>query len=294
MAVTLFAAATLLVEFSEFGSRVTMTFSAFLLLAFNLFTVASADVAVVSLIGGELSLEDELAIVETRDKLYSESGTRRGLRIPRQERTLAYSCADLCTGWPKGHCIVWQSSCRGYRRRANEVAQANNVGETKNSRQLSITSPDCQAKIKEVYLAMQTAVSTAAMETIQTTTNFMCYNECQVTGFALWNADTDIVVNPFSEDGSMICKNEFTFSFEAIADDCVGSVKFQLTKDSVLVLDRTEYTAPYALFGNRMSDFRGPNAVGLQDLASGAYVLTATPDNDVSMSKTITFTLMDC
>ena len=271
-----------------------MKLSAFLLVASHLFAAASADVAVVSLIGGELSLEDELAIVEARDQLFSAGDTRRNLRIPQKQRSLPYSCTDWCTGWPKGHCYIWKPACKGYRRRTHEIAQENNVEETKKGRQLSITSPDCQAKIEEVYLAMQTAVSSAAEKTIQTTTNFLCYSECQVTDFALWNANTDVVTNPSFDNGTIICKNEYIFSFEAIADDCVDSVKFELTKDSELVFDRVEYTAPYALFGNQMSDFRGPSAVGLHDLATGDYVLTAIPDNDKSISRTVTFTLMDC
>ena len=239
-------------------------------------------------------MEDEQAITDARDELFSTGGTRRRLRNPQNERLLAYKCQAWCMGWPRGHCVVWKPQCRGYRRRMEEITSPENVDKVKNVRQLQITSPECQSKITEAFVAMQLAVSADAEPVIQSTTNFLCYDECQITGFALWNANCDVVTRHKIVNGTLICRQDYEFSIEAITDDCVDSVNFKLTKDSVSVFGRVERNAPYTLFGNRKSDIDGPSAVGLQNMATGTYLLTATPDNDPSLSTTISFTLMDC
>lgn len=263
------------------------------LAAASLVSVAAAKTVVVSYVEAPLD-EPEGIKIETA---LSNLGTRRALRGAQDERDLGYSCSSLCSGWPKWQCYVVYRHCR--RRQLDEISAPNEEEEEAHMpkfRELSTLTPDCQSKIDETKATMQAAVSTDTEPIIQYSTDFMCYKECMVNDFALWNADCDVITRPTITDGAKICMNDYQWSVEAIVDDCVDSVKFELKKGSTLLRDRTENSPRYVLFGNEQGDYAGPASVGLNNnnMGAGSYTVTATPDGDTELTKTITFELMEC
>jgi len=269
------------------------------LVAATLASVASAGLAVVAYVEAPLDETEGVKIEAALNNLSGDS-TRRGLRAPQDERDLfdRSRCYNWCSGWPYYQCYVRYSTCTyNARRQLDEISASEEEEDDaprRNFRELSVNSPECQTKIRETFAAMQAAVSAGAAPIIQKSTKFICHEECMLNGFQLVNTDCDVVSRPTITDGALICKNDYQWSFEAIVDDCVASVKFVLKKDSVKVFDRVENQARYTLFGNNQGDYFGPSQVGLHTMDAGSYTLTATPDGDTELTKTIMFELMEC
>ena len=272
---------------------------AFLIVA-TLSSRATAELAVVSYINGVLSTADTQAVEQAVSTLSSTPGTRRALRMGDRSLWTA-KCSRYCSGWPKNQCYIVYSSCT-VRRSLHGLAAGTEdepeedvtAASRPNVRALAVSSPACDAKIAATSSALMTAVSADGQPIIASSTSFLCFEDCTITNFVLWNADCDVVTRPSINDGAMICRNDYGFNIQALTDDCVDSVRFQLIKDSVVVFQRLENSGRYTLFGNIGTDLNGPAAVGLQNLAAGSYTVTATPDNYADLSQSITFTLMDC
>lgn len=277
--------------------RVVAAFHLFLvaLLAANFPARVSADLTVVSYINGVLSTEDTAAVEQVVASLSPPGGARRGLR--NQERDLwSAFCDRACVGWPKNQCYIMYSKCvwRGRRISGIENEEAADEMPRPNYRELAVSSSECDSKVTIASDAMVAAVSLDGKSTIVNSTSFLCFANCAITGFRLWNADCDRVTRPSIQDGALICRNDYAFSIEILAEACVDNVRFRLSRDSAVLVERSEGTAPYTLFGNRQGDVEGPAAVGLANMAAGAYTLTAIPDSDPDLTMSIAFTLMDC
>ena len=272
---------------------------AFLVVA-TLSSRATAELAVVSYINGVLSTADTQAVELAVSTLSSTPGTRRALRTGDRNLWTA-KCSRYCSGWPKDQCYIVYSSCT-VRRSLHGLAAGTEdepeedvtAASRPNVRALAVSSPACDAKIAATSSALMTAVSADGQPLIVNSTSFLCFEDCTITNFVLWNADCDVVTRPSINDGAMICRNDYGFNIQVLTDDCVDSVSFQLVKDSVVVFQRLENSGRYTLFGNIGTNLNGPDAVGLQNLAEGSYTLTATPDNYADLAQSITFTLMDC
>ena len=286
------------IEFDDF-MRVVAAFPLLLvsLLAAFYPTRVSADLTVVSYINGVLSTEDTAALEQVVANFEpSSGGARRALR--NQDRHLwSNFCNRVCTGWPRSQCYVMYSKCTTGRRRSLpgiEVEAETEEMLRPNYRELAVSSSECDSKMTIASDAMVAAVSPAGQAIIVNSTSFLCFADCMITGFRLWNADCDRVTRPSITDGALICRNDYAFTIEVLTERCVNNVRFQLSQGSVVLLERSEGTPPYTLFGNKQADLEGPAAVGLADMAPGAYTLTATPDSDPDLTKSISFTLMDC
>jgi len=268
-----------------------------LLTASSLLSVASATVFVVATTPWPLPEEDAVAVEARLANLTAEAlpDTRRSLRSQQNDRSLL-SCSRLCRGFPADSCYLVYRWCYLYRRHMEEISEDVEEDYSELQRR-ELLSPEedaeCQVKIAQVQEQMEMAVSNETLPIINGT-NFICYEECEINGFALWNADCDDQSRPSITDGALICKNDYDFSIEAVVDGCVESVTFQLFGPSGNSrMYRQENSAPFHSFGNSGAEITGASGFGLT-LQAGTYTLTATPDDDIAMTQSITFDLVEC
>ena len=287
-------------------------FSFLFLTAALLVPVVSASRTVLSSNNGDLTQPDQDAIFLAGQQLYEEGGTRRGLRRRQDDRELqewdwvsAAYCATWCQGWAPGHCWVWLSPCFSWewylgRRHTQEISNTAAVPEeklikpSKNVREL-VNTAECDALISQALQTMEGAVSDQGLPVVDNST-FTCYEICTLyDGFSLWNAHCNYVSRTSITDGALICANDYEFSIEVLADDCVDTVTFQLTGPNGYTHDHTEYNAPYTVFGDDgEGDVHGSLLNSNQPLEVGTYYLTATPDEDSGLATTLTFELIEC
>ena len=269
------------------------------LLAASLFAVATGELYVVSTIPELLDQSDVNAIYEAGAEIFGE---RRGLRTQQEERELAtgYTCLNLCQGWPRGQCWVWKRECfkfelyYGSRRRTNEISAPDAAPKEQrkpNVRQLTYDEEECQNLITEVLGIMEDAVSPEAVPIVDRS-QFACEEACGLTSeFALWNAHCNNKSRPSITDGTKICANDYEFSMEAFPSSCSPiSVAFELTStdNGDYSHTRTEYYPPFTVYGDKDGDVHGRN------LSPGTYLLTATPDGDSDLMKSINFEVIQC
>jgi len=232
-------------------------------------------------------------------------GERRGLRTQQEERELAtaYTCQNLCQAWPIGHCWVWRRECfrfdlyYGSRRHTKEIAAADATLKEQqrkpNVRQLTFDEEECQTLITEVLGIMEDAVSPEAVPIVDRSQfTWTCEETCGLTSeFALWNAHCNHKSRPSITDGTKICANDYEFSIEAFPSSCRPmSVAFDLrsTDSGGYSHTKTEYYPPFTVYGDQDGDVHGTN------LSPGKYLLTATPDGDSNLMKSISFEVIQC
>jgi hypothetical protein len=215
---------------------------------------------------------------------------RRNLRTKR--RLDPIWCKAACVGFPPGKCDLVYSGCPNTRRRDEEVTpveQEEPSNEVGDPRELTATS--CPGRIADINTALNTlqpSMSTDCQAVLGAPRNFTCFEvNCQITSFALWNADADTVSVANFPNGGSFCKSSFNFGIEAITESCVRSVSFQITGPGYSS-SRLENTYRWMSFGNSGNDIFGTK------LNAGTYTLTAYPDLDPARSKTLTFTVNNC
>jgi hypothetical protein len=113
--------------------------------------------------------------------------------------------------------------------------------------------------------------------------------ECHITGFALWNADTeklDTAVLP--SNGTKICST-FKPNFEAVTNFHIGDVNYLVKNDKGFIYTRREWDTPYFAFGNT-----GYTDIYSKQLDVGNYTLTAVAIAAPTKSVTIKFEIVPC
>ena len=113
-------------------------------------------------------------------------------------------------------------------------------------------------------------------------------SSCGITQLDLWNGATDKLASSKMVDGMTIC-NSLEMAIDAITDKCVTNVKFLLTGPDQYTYTRTEKLAPFFLFGNS-----GTAVSGQKLSTAGAYTVTAIPNGQMELTKTILFNVKIC
>jgi hypothetical protein len=217
---------------------------------------------------------------------------RRNLRTDR--RLDPVWCKAACLGFPPGKCDLVYSGCPNTRRRDEEftpVEEEEPSNEVGNPRELTATS--CTERISQINTALDTlqpSMSTDCQAVLGAPRSFTCFEvNCQITSFALWNADADTVSVANFPNGGSFCKSAFKFAFEAVTESCVQSASFQITGQGYKS-NRAESASPWMSFGKNGN---GNDKSG-KSLKAGNYTLTAYPDLDPARSKSLTFTVNNC
>jgi carbonic anhydrase len=115
--------------------------------------------------------------------------------------------------------------------------------------------------------------------------------ECDsIVRLDLWNADTDTLNRTNVLNGAVVCREDFAFSIQAVVSlgNCVNRLRFTLRGPNGYSYTNTERTAPYFLFTNLGSAIKG------RTLSPGTYTLTATPNNKLDETKSLTFEVKRC
>jgi hypothetical protein len=96
--------------------------------------------------------------------------------------------------------------------------------------------------------------------------------DCErIERFDLWNGETDTLNRTNVLNGTVLCREDFRFSIQAVValNNCVDNVRFTL-RGPDYDYSNTERTAPYFLFTNQ-----GPEIEG-RSLSPGNYTLVAS------------------
>jgi Eukaryotic-type carbonic anhydrase len=106
----------------------------------------------------------------------------------------------------------------------------------------------------------------------------------------LWNANTDTLNRTNVLNGAVVCREDFGFSIQAIVPlgDCVDRVRFTLRGPRGYSFTNTERVAPNFLFTNSGSAIAG------RTLSAGNYTLTATPNNKIDETESLTLEVKRC
>jgi hypothetical protein len=105
----------------------------------------------------------------------------------------------------------------------------------------------------------------------------------------LWNAETDTLNRTNVLNGTVLCREDFRFSIQAVValNNCVTRVRFTL-RGPDYDYSNTELIAPYFLFTNV-----GPDIAG-RSLSPGNYTLTAYPNNATTKTKFLFLSVKRC
>jgi hypothetical protein len=110
---------------------------------------------------------------------------------------------------------------------------------------------------------------------------------CVIRGLNLWNGMTNQRTISNFGNGTHVCTN-FEVAIEATTNQCVDYVALKLTGPNNFIYDKVESNAPFFLFGNKGTDVLG------QTLSIGRYTVTASPNGNGNLKRTITFTVREC
>jgi len=286
--------------------KVSVTF--LLLTASAFLSVVSAEVFVVLTTPEPLSPNEATAVEGAIGELLiaEDEEPNNGVRLLRsqqEDRSLGsfqhYKCNKWCAGWPPCQCYLYKRECKyNVRRELLQDTSTNAVEQPlePQQRQLGLVSPEtnaeCQVKISQALEAIESAVSNETLPIVDAS-DFTCYQECKVNGFALWNTRCNTLTRENIKDGALICQNDYEFAIQALVEDCVSWVRFELTGPNGFSFINTEISAPLFNFGNENHDIHGASENGLT-LPAGSYSLTATPDGDADLAETVRFHLIQC
>jgi hypothetical protein len=222
----------------------------------------------------------------------------------RQLRSAAW-CAQACQG-QRFYCILAGAGCTGKFRRLSGSKSSRSLGApgvdlaANATQRPTLSCNDAVTNINKALDSLAPTLSIGCQAVLQTQRDFTCVEvdkkeiattttpSCQIQSFALWNADTDTVAVANFTSGSSFCRRPFRFGIQALTDPCIKRAQFDLVGTNGYHKDQTEFAAPFFSFGNKGLDIYGTR------VKAGTYTLTVYPDEDVSRSRMLTFTVMDC
>jgi hypothetical protein len=105
----------------------------------------------------------------------------------------------------------------------------------------------------------------------------------------LWNGETDTLNRTNVLNGTVLCREDFRFSIQAVValNNCVERVRFTL-RGPDYDFSNTERTAPYFLFTNLGTNIEG------RSLSPGNYTMTAYPNSATNKTKLLFFAVKRC
>jgi hypothetical protein len=246
----------------------------------------------------QLTQQDVEAIVQVKENLVRRR--ERNLR-QRQRQLDPYWCHAQCKHTIFPYCQIWNPQCYDHRRTLHETASTatnsatsrdgaeNDIVDTPLYKVRELVGGDCEAEKQLILQKLEAAVSDASNHVVVSSTMscFELLDTCSVDSFNLLDSKTDVVAAVDIGDGYKICNN-FEFSIEAVAETCVGNVKFELTGSKDYSYTHTEYTSMYSMFKNVGADIEG------RKLPVGSYNLKVTADSNEELVNYLSFDVVQC
>jgi hypothetical protein len=103
----------------------------------------------------------------------------------------------------------------------------------------------------------------------------------------LWDGASDKLLVPNMWNGMTICQ-PLVLTIDAASGRCVRRIQFEMTGPDEYRHTRVEYKVPFFLYGNYGSSVFG------RTLDDGVYTVTAIPNRQSSMNRTIMFNISRC
>jgi hypothetical protein len=164
-----------------------------------------------------------------------------------------------------------------------------------NYRDLQWVDNTCSQDITLITAALSAvkpslAPSCQALLNAERSMNCIDVDSCVIHYLDLWNADTDkLVKGNFPDQGGTICLGRTKYSFRAVTNYCVSSVRFDMWGPGGYYKGQTEIGAPFYLYGDSGTDIFGD-----MPWQVGGYTIHSQADGLWSKVKTVQFEVKNC
>jgi hypothetical protein len=209
-------------------------------------------------------------------------------------------CTNACLHYAPRSCR--SAGCSGYRRRSlqnvEDISSSHLRSSSLKQRQLDDDDDDAaicadgMAALNTKLDELLPQLSSGCQYVVQNLRTVSCFDDVRyatINGFALWNADTDTIVQADIKNNTSFCYTNSNLNIEAVANACVEEMDMSI-KGPVSRSREIESLPPYSIFGNVVESY---NFSG-RKLPVGTYTVRTTLEGSLTPSSRVTFTVKNC